>query len=191
MKERLVRGTPLASVLRALRNQRRKGPLPELSSWENDLIERRVASTTWYAVSVFDSLLQRVHRFVYDGSEAAAQNMGRVYARELIAAAPEPMVVRGDALDTLARIPARWRTQYNFGELNVSPLPAREGEHGVRVRVASFPDMSACHGHALIGFTHELAERAGATEIRLQIEERPWMHNPLLSYTLTWSSEPK
>lgn len=187
MKERLVRGTPLASVLRALRTQRRKRPLPELSSWEKDLIGRKVAPTTWYAVSVFDSLLQLVHRFVYDGSEAAAQNMGRVFARELLAKTPETMVVAGDPLQTLAGVPARWRGQYNFGELNVSPLPAREDEHGVRVRVASFPDMSACHGHALIGFTRELAEKAGASEIRLQIEERPWMHNPLLSYTLTWT----
>lgn len=186
MKERLVRGTPLASVLRALRSQRRKRPLPELSSWEQDLIERKVAPTTWYAIQVFDSLLQLTHRFVYDGSEQAAQNMGRVYARELIAAMPETVVVVGDALETLARVPARWRAQYNFGELQVSPLPAREGEHGVRVRVSSYPDMSACHGHAVIGFTRELAEKAGAHAPRLQIEERPWMHNPLLSYTLVW-----
>lgn len=187
MKERLVRGTPLASVLRALRVHGRKRPLPELSSWEKDLIGRKVAPTTWYAVTVFDSLLQLVHRFVYDGSEAAAQNMGRVFARELIARSSEAIVVVGDPLQSLARTPARWRAQYNFGELSVAPLPAREGEHGVRVRVASFPDMSACHGHALIGFTRELAEKAGATGIRLQIEERPWMHNPLLSYTLIWS----
>jgi hypothetical protein len=187
MKERLVRGTPLASVLRALRNQRRSRPLPELSSWEQDLIERKVAPSTWYAITVFDSLMQLVHRFVYDGSEAAAQNMGRVYARELIAQMPETMVVVGDALETLARVPSRWRAQYNFADVQVSPLPAREGEHGVRVRVASYPDMSACHGHALIGFTRELAEQAGATAIRMQIEERPWMHNPLLSYTLVWA----
>ncbi len=186
MKERLVRGTPLASVLRTLRTQRKQRPLPELSSWEKDLIERKVAPTTWYAVSVFDSLLQLVHRFVYDGSEAAAQQMGRIFARESIAAAPESTVVVGDPLETLARVPARWRGQYNFGEVNVSPLPAREGEHGVRVRVASFPDMSACHGHAFIGFTIELAEKAGASGIRMQIEERPWMHNPLLCYTLSW-----
>jgi hypothetical protein len=187
MKERLVRGTPLASVLRTLRAQRRTHPLPELSTWEKDLIERKVAPTTWYSVSVFDSLLQLTHRFVYDGSEAAAQNMGRVFARELMAANAELLVVANDALETLARVPARWRAQYNFGEVNVSPLPAREGEHGVRVRVASYPDMSACHGHAFIGFTRELAEKAGAASPRLQIEERPWMHNPLLSYTLTWS----
>jgi uncharacterized protein (TIGR02265 family) len=188
MKERLVRGTPLASVLRALRNQRRMRPLPELSSWEKDLIERKVAPSTWYAISVFDSLLQLVHRFVYDGSEAAAQNMGRVYARELLAQVPEALVVAGDPLQTLARVPMRWRAQYNFAEVQVSPLPAREGEHGVRVRVASYPDMSACHGHAFIGFTRELAEKAGAASIEVQIEERPWMHNPLLSYTLNWSA---
>ncbi|HEX5656479.1 MAG TPA: DUF2378 family protein [Polyangiales bacterium] len=186
MKERLVRGTPLASVLRTLRNQRRLRPLPELGSWEQDLIERKVAPTTWYAIAVFDSLLQLTHRFVYDGSEAAAHNMGRVYARELIAQLP--LVVVDDPLETLARVPERWRSQYNFGEVNVSPLPAREGEHGVRVRLASYPDMSACHGHAFIGYTRELAEQAGARATRVQIEERPWMHNPLLCYTLGWSA---
>ncbi|HEY6877513.1 MAG TPA: DUF2378 family protein [Polyangiales bacterium] len=188
MKERLVRGTPLASVLRTLRSQRRLRPLPELGSWEKDLLERKVAPSTWYAVTVFDSLLQLVHRFVYDGSEAAAQNMGRNYARELIEATPEAMVAAGDVLETLSRIPARWRAQYNFGEVAVMPLPAHDGEHGVRVRVASYPDMSACHGHACIGFTRELAERAGAKHVRVHIEERPWMHNPLLSYTLVWTA---
>jgi uncharacterized protein (TIGR02265 family) len=187
MKERLVRGTPLASVLRTLRTQRRQRPLPELGSWEKDLIERKVAPTTWYALTVFDSLLQLVHRFVYDGSEIAAQNMGRVYARELINANRELLVADGDPLETLSRVPARWRAQYNFGEVTIAPLPAREGEHGVRVRVASYPDMSACHGHAFIGFTQELVEQAGASTPRVVIEERPWMHNPLLSYTLTWS----
>jgi hypothetical protein len=185
MKERLVRGTNLAIVLRTLRSQRRLRPLPELGSWEKDLIERRVAPTTWYALTVFDSFMQLVHRFVYDGSEAAAQNMGRVYAREQLELTPA-MVVAGDPLETLARTPERWREQYNFGEVSIAPLPARESEHGVRVRVRSYPDMSACHGHAIIGFTQELAERAGASTPRLQIEERPWMHNPLLSYTLTW-----
>jgi hypothetical protein len=170
-----------------LRSQRRLRPLPELSSWEKDLIERKVAPTTWYALTVFDGFMQLVHRFVYDGSEAAAQNMGRVYARELIEGSPE-LVVAGDPLETLARLPARWREQYNFGEVTIAPLPARESEHGVRVRVRSYPDMSACHGHAIIGFTQELVQRAGASTPRLQIEERPWMHNPLLSYTLTWQA---
>lgn len=188
MKERLVRGTPLASVLRTLRSHRRQHPLPELGSWEGDLIERKVAPTTWYALTVFDSLMQLVHRFVYDGSEAAAQNMGRAYARELLAQAPTSLLVAGDPLETLSRVPDRWRAQYNFGALSVSPLPAREGEQGVRVRLASFPDMSACHGHALIGFTLELAESAGAQSPRFQIEERPWMHHPLLSYAVTWTT---
>ena len=47
--------------------------------------------------------------------------------------------------------------------------------------------MSACHGHALMGFTQAIAERAGAKAPALQLEERPWMHNSVLMYTLTWS----
>jgi hypothetical protein len=185
MKERLVRGTNLASVLRALHRYGRERPLPELGAWETDLMQRRVSPTTWYALKVFDSLLQIVHRFVFDGSELAAQNMGRAYAKAKFEAFPEIAAIR-DPLDALSRFSARWRDEFNFGEVAVSPLPAREGEHGVRVRIAGYPDMSACHGHSIIGFTLEVAETAGASAPRVQIEERPWMHNSVLSYTLSW-----
>ncbi|MDB4989929.1 MAG: hypothetical protein JWN04_5107 [Myxococcaceae bacterium] len=187
MKERLVRGTNVASVLRALRSQRRLRPLPELGDWEQDLLRRRVAPSTWYSLKVFDSLLQIVHRFVYDGSEAAAQTMGRTFALSSMADAPDLLVVSGDPLATLGRVPARWREQYNFGEMHVTPLPARDAEHGVRVRINAYPDMSACHGHAIMGFTVELAEQAGAQRPKLLLEERPWMHNSVLSYTMTWT----
>ena len=189
MKERLVRGTNLTGVMRVLRSQRRSRPLPELGDWETDLMRRRIAPSTWYSLKVFDSLLQLVHRFVFDGSEAAAQRMGRTYANEGIGERGNDLIVPGDPLATLGRLPGRWHEQYNFGQVNVQPLPGHageHGEHGVRVRINAFPDMSACHGHVIMGFTAELAERAGAKQTQLLLEERPWMHNSVLSYTLTW-----
>jgi len=189
MKERLVRGTNLANVLRLLKSQRRVRPLPELSDWEQDLLERRISPSTWYALKVFDSLLQLVHRFVYDGSEAAAQQMGRSHAKTRVVDAGGLLVVPGDPLETLSRFPARWRDQYNFGHVDVSSLPARGHEHGVRIRITAYPDMSACHGHTIMGYTMELALEAGAKQPKLELEERPWMHNSLLSYTLTWSDQ--
>lgn len=188
MKERLVRGTNLESVLRALRSERRTRPLPELGAWEQDLLRKHVAPSTWYALKVFDSLLQVVHRFVYDGSEAAAQSMGRHHARARIADAPKLLIVDADPLETLARFPKRWREQFNFGEVQVTPLSGNDHHHGVRIRISGYPDMSACHGHAIMGFTRELAERAGAEAPRLDVEERPWMHNSVLTYTLTWGA---
>lgn len=187
MKERLVRGTNVASVLRVLRAHRRLHPLPELGPWEQDLLRKRVAPSTWYALKVFDSLLQTVHRFVFDGSELAAQNMGRDHARARLAAASSTLLVPGSPLETLARFAAQWGSQYNFGQVGVAPLPSREGAHGVRVRVSGYPDMSACHGHAIVGFTLELVEAAGAQAPSVEIEERPWMHNNVLSYALHWS----
>ena len=144
-----------------------------------------LSPTTWYSLKVFDSLLQSVHRYVFDGSEAAAQFMGREYANAKIAAFPQIAAIR-DPLDALVRFASRWRDEFNFGEVTVSPLPAREGEHGVRIRIAGYPDMSACHGHSIVGFTLTVAEHAGAEAPRAQIEERPWMHNSVLSYTLSW-----
>ena len=32
----------------------------------------------------------------------------------------------------------------------------------------------------------QLAENAGARNIQVRIEERPWMHNSVLTYVLTW-----
>jgi len=189
MKERLVRGTNLASVLRVLKSQRRLRPLPELSDWEQDLLERRISPSTWYAIKVFDDLLQVVHRFVFDGSESAAQQMGKNHAKERLVAAADLLLVAGDPLETLSRFPARWRDQYNFGQVEVVSLPAHDHEHGVRVRITAYPDMSACHGHSIMGFTLELAQQAGAVSPKLALEERPWMHNSLLSYTLIWSDE--
>jgi hypothetical protein len=187
MKERLVRGTNLANVLRLLKSQRRVRPLPELGDWEQDLLERRISPSTWYSLKVFDSLLQLVHRFVYDGSEAAAQQMGRSHAQARVVDAGGLLVVAGDPLETLSRFPARWSDQYNFGKVEVSSLPARGHEHGVRIRITAYPDMSACHGHTIMGYTLELAQQA--VQPKLALEERPWMHNSLLSYTLTWSDE--
>jgi len=187
MKERLVRGTNLANVLRVLRSQGRTRPLPELGAWEQDLLRKHISPSTWYSLKVFDSLLQLVHRFVFDGSEAAAQRMGRQHARERDKSGYFPgLLVSNDPLETISRFPARWRQHFNFGEVAVTPLPAREGEQGVRIRISGYPDMSACHGHAIMGFTLELSEQAGAHEVRLEVEERPWMHNSVLSYTLSW-----
>jgi hypothetical protein len=187
MKERLVRGTNVASVVRMLRVHRRKTPLPELGQWEQDLLRKRVAPSTWYSIRVFDSLLQMVHRYVFDGSELAAQNMGRSQARERMKSAPEVVIVTSDALETLRLFAARWRDQYNFGEVAISALPAPVHGHSARVRITGFPDMSACLGHAIIGFTLELLERSGARDAESEIEERPWMHNNVLSYVLRWN----
>jgi hypothetical protein len=187
MKERLVRGTNVGSVLRALRSHRRIRPLPELGDWEQDLLRKRVAPSTWYSLKVFDSLLQIVHRFVFDGSESAAQNMGRAHARTRLDALPDLLLVTDQPLESLSRFAASWREQYNFGEVAVTPLALHDDEHGARIRITGYPDMSACHGHAIIGFTLELVERAGARVPALQIEERPWMHNNVLSYALRWT----
>jgi hypothetical protein len=186
MKERLVCGANVASVVRVLRAHRRDRPLPELGQSEQDLLRKRVAPSTWYSLRVFDSLLQIVHRFVFDGSELAAQNMGRSQARQQLAA-EESVVVAAEPLATLARFAAQWRGQYNFGEVLITPLAAPDGAHGARVRVTGYPEMSACHGHAIIGYTLEIAERAGARAPTSEIEERPWMHNNVLSYMLRWT----
>ena len=187
MKERLVRGTNVANVVRALRAHRRERPLPELGAWEQDLLRKRVAPSTWYSIQVFESLLQLVHRFVLDGSELAAQNMGRTHARERLGSGANSIVVAADPLLSLGRFASRWREQYNFGEVTVTPLSAADGAEGARIRIAGYPDMSACHGHAIIGFTLELIERAGASEPNAHIEERPWMHNNVLSFVLRWT----
>ena len=187
MKELLVRGTNVASVVRVLRAHRRERPLPELGDWEQDLLRKRVAPSTWYSIQVFESLLQLVHRFVLDGSELAAQNMGRTHARERLVSGPDSTLVVADPLLSLGRFASRWREQYNFGEVTVTALSAADGAQGARIRITGYPDMSACHGHAIIGFTLELLERAGATTPSSQIDERPWMHNNVLSFVLRWT----
>ena len=187
MKDRLVKGTNLVGVVRLLRSQQRTRELPELGTWERDLLRKRVAASTWYALDVFDSLLQYAHRYVFDGSEAAAQNMGRIFAQNLHASRTGDGRREGEApLDRLTNLGARWRNMFNFGELTVTPWPSPESRHGARVHITGYPDMSACHGHAIIGWSLQLLEGAGAKDIVLRIEERPWMHNSVLTYTLTW-----
>jgi hypothetical protein len=193
MKERLVKGTNLLGVVRLLRSQQHSRPLPEMGAWEQDLMRKRVSSSTWYALSVFDSLLQIAHRYVFDGSEAAAQNMGRFFGQELTRDRTARGVERpvGDPLATLSEMAGRWRRFFNFGDLSVAPWPGPDSEHGARVEITGYPDMSACHGHTIIGWSMQLIEDAGARDVELRIEERPWMHNSLLTYTLSWSqSEP-
>jgi hypothetical protein len=187
MKERLVKGTIVLGVVRLLRSQQHSRPLPELDAWEQDLLRKRVSASTWYALKVFDSLLQTAHRFVFDGSEAAAQNMGRASGQIFMherdtrgVAAPT------DPLSGLELMAAGWRRLFNFGELKVAPWPNPDSEDGARVEITGYPDMSACHGHTIIGWSLQTIENTGAKEIDLRIEERPWMHNSVLTYTLSW-----
>lgn len=189
MKERLVKGTNLLGVVRLLRSQQHSRPLPEMGAWEQDLLRKRVSASTWYALKVFDSLLQIAHRYVFDGSETAAQNMGRFFGQELSRdrasrGAEQPS---SDPLATLSDMAGRWRRFFNFGEFDVTPWPGPDSDLGARVQITGYPDMSACHGHTIIGWSMQLIEDAGAKSVELRIEERPWMHNSVLVYTLSWS----
>ena len=186
MKERLVRGTNVENVVRVLRAPENQSRLPELGQWEQDILKKRVSRSTWYSLTVFESLLQIAHRYVFDGSEAAAQAMGRRLARSMIEDERDLLVVPGSPLETLGRMNARWREHFNFGEIQVVALETDDKKHA-RVRLTGYPDMSACHGQNIIGWSMELAENAGATAIKPRIEERPWMHNSVLTYLLDWS----
>lgn len=188
MKDRLVKGTSLVGVVRLLRSQLRNRELPELGAWEQDLLRKRVAASTWYSLGVFDSLLQYAHRYVFDGSESAAQNMGRIFAQNLHASRNGDGRRDGESpLERLTNLGGRWRRLFNFGELAVTPWPSPDSQHGARIQITGYPDMSACHGHAIIGWSLHLVEDAGGKEAVVRIEERPWMHNSVLTYTLTWS----
>jgi hypothetical protein len=160
MKERLVKGTNLVEVVRLLRSHQHTRPLPEMGAWEQDLLRKRVSPSTWYSLNVFDSLLQMAHRFVFDGSESAAQNMGRRFAQT--------------SLDN------------GKGSITVQPWRGPNGETGAQLQVSGYPDMSACHGHNIIGWTIQMAETAGAKDVTLWVEERPWMHNSVLTFCIGW-----
>ena len=192
MKERLVKGTNMLGVVRLLRSQQHTRPLPEMGAWEQDLLRKRVSPSTWYSLNVFDSLLQIAHRYVFDGSEAAAQNMGRFFGQALQRdrAARGADLPSNDPLAALSFVATGWRRFFNFGELSVTPWPNPDSEHGARVQISGYPDMSACHGHVIIGWSMQLIEDAGASTVELRLEERPWMHNSVLTYTLSWSDKP-
>jgi hypothetical protein len=190
MKERLVRGTNLVGVVRLLRAHKHSHQLPEYGAWEKDLMRKRVSPSTWYSLQVFESLLQIVHRYVFDGSEAAAQNMGRASARNMIAEQPDKVIVPGKPFESLHNMGSRWREQFNFGEITVSELPADQaepGRKGARILLAGFPDMSACVGHNIMGWSLEVVEGAGGKTPSVRLEERPWMHNNVLAFVLDWS----
>lgn len=192
MKERLVKGTNLLGVVRLLRSQQHSRPLPEMGAWEQDLLRKRVSPSTWYSLNVFDSLLQIAHRYVFDGSESAAQNMGRFFGQALQRDRTALGIARPeDPLAILSDMAGRWRRFFNFGELTVAAWPSPENEHGARVQIAGYPDMSACHGHSIIGWSMQLIEDAGASDVVLRVEERPWMHNSVLTYTLSWKELPR
>ncbi len=183
MKERLVRGTNVRDVVKTLRVHQRGHTLPPLGQWEQDLLRKRVSNSTWYSLKVFDSLLQVVHRYVYDGSETAAQTMGRAFAK-VMEESGELDLTGVTPQEALKRMPSRWRSHFNFGEISVDSLPPEDGVNVVRIRLNGYPDMSASHGHSIVGWSMELAERAGAKDLERYIEERPWMHNSVLTYTL-------
>ena len=65
--------------------------------------------------------------------------------------------------------------------------PTFGGYAGARVRLTGYPDMSACQGHAIIGWSLEVVEQSGGTQATARIEERPWMHNSVLTYVVEWA----
>jgi hypothetical protein len=185
MKERLVRGTNVRDLVRALRAHQRLRPLPDLGPWEQDLLRKHVSTTTWYSLTIFERLLAVLHRYVYDGSEASAQSIGRAFAKTMIAQDANAFIHQ-TPLDALGQLHAHWRMQFNFGDIVVSALPDEAGHTQVRVKLTGFPDMSATHGHTLVGWTTQLVTEAGARDVQARIEERPWMHNSALTFTLLW-----
>ncbi len=202
MKERLVRGTNMISVVRALRSRRHHHPLPELGPGEQELLRKRISRSTWYSIQVFDSLLQTVHRYVFDGSEAAAQQMGRESAREVLIedATRSSVIVPNDPLASLVNMSRRWRDVFNFGEITVTDaadsmdsmdatdsVELPEHHKAARVRLSGFPDMSACLGHNIMGWALEVVEAAGGNAPHVRLEERPWMHNNVLQFVVDWS----
>jgi hypothetical protein len=184
MKERLVRGELLVPVVRMLKVQRRTEPVPDLGAWERDLLARRIAPTTWYALMVFDSLLQTVHRFVLDGSEAAARRLGVGFAAADLATEASQRRRREaghDAAAELTAFAARWRELFNFGACELEELPHEPPQRVFRIRFTGYPDMSACLGHAVAGYVASLVEAAGSSVDELHVDERPWMHNNVLT----------
>jgi hypothetical protein len=115
--------------------------------------------------------------------------MGRFFAQELRRERDSRGAEQAsdDPLATLSEMAGRWRRFFNFGELNVTAWSSPDSEHGARVEITGYPDMSACHGHTIIGWSMQLIEDAGAKNVELRIEERPWMHNSVLTYTLSWT----
>ena len=182
MKERLVKGSNVMDVVRLLKNHEKQHELADLGEYERQLLTRRIAATTWYSLQVFDSLLQCAHRYVYDGSEAAGQRMGRRFAQRLLEGDESTVVAPTDVLGTLRLMVPRWHDHFNFGEMVITP----QGEHGARIQLMGYPDMSACHGQCIVGWALEAIEKAGADGARARIEERPWMHNSVLTFSVEW-----
>lgn len=187
MKERLVKGTSLVQIVRSVRAHRRERALPDFGDWERDLLQRRISPSTWYSLRVYESLLQTVHRYVLDGSEAAAQQAGRSFGQSLLGAGELRMIADGPPVESLGRLASQWRRHFNFGELRVTPWPNPGSDDGVCICVSGFPDMSAALGHAIIGVSQQLAASSGAQQVDTAIEERPWMHHSVLRFTLSWS----
>jgi hypothetical protein len=190
MKERLVRGELLVPIVKMVKSQRKLGPIAELGPWETDLLARRVAPTTWYGLPVFDSLLQVAHRFVLDGSEASARKLGVSFATaDLQSEAAQrrrqahlPLESAESELNALA---ARWRELFNFGEVRISVGNPEHGLRVFRVQIERYPDMSACLGHAIAGYVGSLVTSAGAALHEVRVDERPWMHNSVLTLVIT------
>jgi hypothetical protein len=190
MKERLVRGELLVPIVRMVKAQRKLGRVPELGPWENDVLARRIAPTTWYGLPVFDSLLQVAHRFVMDGSEASARKLGIAFATaDLESGAAQrrgqshlPLESAEGELNAMVD---RWRQLFNFGEVRVSVGSPEHGLRVFRVQIERFPDMSACLGHAIAGYVGSLVTSSGAAIHEVRVEERPWMHNSVLTLVVS------
>ena len=187
MKERLVKGTSLVQIVRSIRSHRREHALPALGDWERDLLRRRISPSTWYSLKVYESLLQTVHRYVLDGSEAAAEESGKKFARTQQENAELGFLVPGNPAMTLSQLGPQWVRHFNFGELTLQPWPRDDSTSGASICLSGFPDMSAALGHAIMGFTEQLVELSGGSNVAAVLEERPWMHHSVLRFTLTWT----
>jgi len=184
VKERLVKGRQVLAVVGLLEGESRTAALPELSPLGADLLCKPLYPTTWYQLRAFDDLLQSVHRYVFDGSEATGQRMGRLLAQQDLNDPRSGVRLERTPLGAGAALQSYWKAHFNFGQVEYEPHTA-DGAEGVRIRLTGFPDMSACHGLVLMGWCAEAMEVACGGKAHLRVEERPWMHHGVLSYTLT------
>jgi hypothetical protein len=186
VKDRLVKGRHILTLIKLLETHGKLETLPELVPPGADLIRKPVAPTTWYQLRAFEDLLLSIHRYVFDGSENSGQRMGHLLAA--------PFLEQSAQADALASGPAAaaellardWETHFNFGSVTVEELSPETGS-ATRIQVDGFPDMSSSHGHLLIGWSMESLARANAKNLSVYIEDRPWMHNSQLTFVLSWT----
>lgn len=180
--QRHAKGVSLVSPAKVLNVYGRRAPLDELAPSTRAVLDQRVLISSWYPLEVLWDMLDFMYRKMLKQDPATALAAGTAGGREIWSNAHNAFV-RDNPTATLKRMGPAWAGYFDFGSLDVQPMPGGQGVHFI---VRDYDDVPEVHGMMIAGWHLAAAQLSGQEGAQLDFTALPWRGQGPLRYVITW-----